>query len=128
MKLIHSSRYLVTLGFTRNELEILNRVLDVPLLAFGLEKFLTKINVPRERIAQINKKIRDTLQDIDKKSISKFIAVDFKRGQIYLLKDAFSAACDIVDEKEIHTLTGYSWRDAIRVQKNLTKLINQLRS
>ncbi len=98
-----------------DELAILQRVISVPLYAFGLEELLQKTQIGKEIILNLVNKL-----DIIHQSASLEIILD--STELSHLIQIFDVSCEIVDPTEMHTLTGYEWSDA---QNLLQKLKSQ---
>lgn len=123
MKLLYSSEDILELEFTQDEAILINQVLNVPLLAFGLDDFLLKTSLSKNQIETINNKFRD-LSNID----SPLIVGNFKPAEIIILQNAFEIACEVIDQHEMQTLTGYSWEEAISLQKTLKTISSRIKA
>jgi len=121
MKLIKKSNQLLKIEFSMDELNLLDRVIDVPLSAFGLEQLLEKTKLNIDEIRLIKKKI-DYL--VEMKSFKATISYQ----EFINLKKIFKAACNVVDSQEIHPLTGYSWDDATRLQNAIENITLETKS
>lgn len=114
MKVISKDSATTHILFSKDELEILTRSIDVPLSAFGLQRFLQLTNSSKEKMDSFNSELKETLKSDNHE-------VSLPNHRFELLKRMFSAACDVVDENEMHTLTGYSWKEAISLRDSLIK-------
>ena len=101
--------------FELDELELINRVLNVTLHAFGLDEVIKKTQIQKKEIEQTNNKIKSAIEE-------NRLNIEFDSNELILLAKAFKEACEIIDENEMHTLTGYSWDQAMLLKKDLEKL------
>ncbi len=79
---------------------IINQTLAIPLMAFGLQRFIDKMG--EENVARL----REILPLIKE---SGEVSSDVKR----LVLSGFIVARDIADEQEYPTLTGFSWDESL---------------
>ncbi len=92
------------------EKEMLIRTLNVPLNAFGFDKFQKYFS--EEEISSIKKQIIFIEENCHIQS-----------GTLTLLVSAFLVARDICDQREYQTLTGYDWNDSLALIMQMIKNI-----
>lgn len=115
MKLLKSNNKILEIEFNIDEIELLNRVIDVPLHAFGRDELLEKTKIGLDKIESIKRKIQ--FKDDGKSQILDIIDEDYA-----ILKEIFRISCFIVDPSDMQTMTAYTWDDAVKLQKDMDSI------
>jgi len=95
---------------SEKEVMMVNQSLAIPLMAFGADRFQSKIGI--DNLPEVNR-ILEVVR----------ISSKIEPDDIGLLLKAFIVARDIADETEYQTLTGFSWNESLDF---ILGLINEL--
>ena len=117
MKLINKDLNKLAIEFSSDELEILDRVIEVPLSAFGLNELLAKTGLSLDKIKDIKRVIEIVMKE--NLLILTISIIDYVN-----LRNIFKISCEIVDKNEMHALTAFTWEDALKMQKSLDSIKN----
>ncbi|MFA6023718.1 MAG: hypothetical protein WC777_00670 [Candidatus Gracilibacteria bacterium] len=101
---------------THDELEIIIRVIAVPLGAFGLSELIQRTQLSEEECRRISDFIGSH------RSEDEVIEISIDENDIILMSKIFDISAEIVDPQEMHTMTGYTWDEARTVSKKLHAL------
>lgn len=116
MKILEKNSLMLVMEFSDDEIKLLDRVVEVPLSAFGLNELLEKTKFSLDEIKLIKEKIESCLE-------SKTNILKIEPSQFFKLKTIFKVASEIVDPNEMHAITGYAWDDALKLQSDLDQAI-----
>lgn len=105
-----------SISLTNDELEIIIRVIAVPLGAFGLNKLIQKSQLSEKECKRIDSFIESH------RSKRKEIQLNINQSDVGLMSKIFDISAEIIDPQEMHTITGYTWDESMNVSKKLRSL------
>lgn len=100
------------MNFQEREKEIIIQTLNVPLKAFGYDRFEEKIGVKEIEKLKFIIKGFENLSSIEK-------------DNLFLILKAFIYARDIIDWNEYFTITGYSWEESTDLIVRILAVLNE---
>lgn len=123
MNLFSRNNNIVDIELERQDLEVFMRVLAVPLHAFGLSRLLAETSLDEERALAIEAKFKDVSNRSNAATNIHFVLRDDEARDLGIL---FEAACYIADPVEIHSLTGFTWKEVMKVKDQLNGIIENI--
>jgi hypothetical protein len=101
------------LSLNQDEIETIVRVIDVPLMAFGLTTLLEKTKLTEkecQRIRDLFTSYRDKGDDVQ---------ISLPLDDLSKLSSIFDESAEIVDPIEMGIIVGYTWDEAMSLSKKL---------
>ena len=89
------------------DIELIVSTINVPLMAFGSDKFAKEIG--SDKVQTIRYKLK---QMVDENKIDD--------NDVDFILSAFIIARDIISKNEYHTITGSDWRESIRIVEKMS--------
>jgi hypothetical protein len=106
------------LVLSTKELNIIDQVLSVPLMAFGLKELLEKTQLKKEEIEKLHDIIVGELEN-KKDNQDKDSVLEFSSDELKKLQTIFRESMDIIDPTEMQTITGYEWEEGLELAEKM---------
>lgn len=102
--------------FTPIEIEIITRVISVPLGAFGLNELIEKTGLEKKECERLNNIFKENRRNSGATELA------ISSEDLVKIAQVFAVSAKIIDPIDMHTLVGYSWDEAMSVLKKLNSL------